>query len=52
MLSRAFDLPALQPDQGSRSQLLPLINMIGTCTECEWLAGDWIVAPTQTGMTL
>lgn len=52
MLSRAFDLPALQPDQGSRSQLLPLINMIGACTGCEWLAGDWLVAPTQTGMTL
>lgn len=47
-VSRAFDLPALQPDQGSRSQLLPLINTIGDCTGCEWLAGDWLVAPTQT----
>lgn len=31
-VSRAFDLPALQPDQGSRSQLLPIISTVGVCT--------------------
>lgn len=36
-VSRAFDLLALQPDQGSRSQLLPLISTVGVCTGCEWL---------------